>query len=135
MVPPRGAVAAAPAPPNWQLVSGSIDGCSYYWDPSTVSAKGGYRKAWFMGSCPDPKDLGQGAFNTNKSTKFLLYFNCAEQTYMTTQMIFYSDQNGSGVVGTSTNTPVTAATFAEAAPNTTGADWVRRVCASKTPRP
>jgi hypothetical protein len=121
------------APPNWRFLSYGADDCSYHWDPSTYSTKGAYSKAWFMQSCSDPKKLGVGEFNTNLSRKFLLYFNCPEQTTAMVQQVLYSGAFGAGMSGTSQQYPVQPSLFNEAPPNTLGAAWLLMVCAKNLP--
>jgi hypothetical protein len=143
---PRGCVAlthdeaapAAPAvpeqaPPNWKYLVNDADGCEYYLDPSTYSTRGPYRKAWFMWNCAGtkiPKDV-YGV--VTKSTKFLMYFNCAEQTSATIQSVPYTGPYGSGATAQGYVYAVEKATFTEPAPGTIGASWLASICRGKPP--
>lgn len=112
---------------NWIGLGKDQGQCEFYWDPSTYATKGKHRKAWFMESCKDATKL-DGPYTTNKSKLFLLYFDCSEQTYASLQWINYSDEYATGsAVGSATYT-LAQAKFTEAAPNTTGAMWLRVVC-------
>jgi hypothetical protein len=118
--------------PNWSTVGQDGNGCEFFIDASTYSMKGKYRKAWFMQSCKDAKNVG-GMYSTDKSLAFLLYFDCAEQTSATVQTTLYSGEYGTGNPGASKSHAVSPTLFQEAGPGTFGASWLKMICTSKPP--
>jgi hypothetical protein len=105
------------------------NGCTHYWDRSTASTKGKFRKAWFLQSCPDPRKLGFNEYD--KSAVFLNYANCQETSLLTVRITPYADEYGHGKPGVSVDYAVVPSAFREAVPNTLGDHMLKLMCPAK----
>lgn len=115
---------------DWQLISRSTGGDTYYMDFTSVAQVGAFRKAWVQVSLANPSDTNDYPKKKYQSARYLYYFDCKAKSTSSFQHVKYAERYADGEVVSTSSIKFDPKDLDDVVPDTVGETFLQVACAS-----